>query len=204
MLIKYDFDHRFNASNDAHELIKRPVVVKVNKFTEQSAGEFAKTIDRAHETGQTMIPVVIDSYGGHVYALLSMIDTMKRSELPITTIIRGKAMSCGSVLAMCGAKGWRFMAENATLMLHDVSTSSFGKANDLKVSADECERLNKIIYEIYDRVTDNADGYFDRLVKERNRADWYFTAQEALQAKLIDQIGMPILHVEAKLNYTLI
>jgi 50S ribosomal subunit-associated GTPase HflX len=46
------------------ELRKSPVIIRVNKFDEESAASFQNEIARAHSTGQEVIPVVISSYGG--------------------------------------------------------------------------------------------------------------------------------------------
>ena len=80
------------------ELRHNPVIIRVNKFDEESANEFAMKMALAHNTGQPIIPVVIDSYGGQVYSLMSMISAIRASELPVSTIVEGKAMSCGVVL----------------------------------------------------------------------------------------------------------
>ena len=71
------------------ELDKSPVVITVNKFDEDSAKEFKSKVALAHNTGQKVIPIVIDSYGGRVYSLMSMISAIKNSELPIATIVEG-------------------------------------------------------------------------------------------------------------------
>ena len=49
------------------ELRNAPIIIRVNKFTEDSAKKFHNEMARAHSTGQKIIPVVIDSYGGQVY-----------------------------------------------------------------------------------------------------------------------------------------
>ena len=69
------------------ELRHNPVIIRVNKFDEESAKDFASQMSLAHNTGQSVIPVVIDSYGGQVYALMSMISAIKASELPVATIV---------------------------------------------------------------------------------------------------------------------
>ena len=73
------------------ELRKNPVIIRVNKFDEESAKKFSQEVAQAHNTGQKIIPVVIDSYGGQVYSLMSMISAIKNAELPIATIVEGKA-----------------------------------------------------------------------------------------------------------------
>ena len=84
------------------ELRKSPVIIRVNKFDEDSAKKFAAEMAQAHNTGQEVIPIVIDSYGGQVYSLMSMIAAIKDAELPVATIVEGKAMSCGAVLFSFG------------------------------------------------------------------------------------------------------
>ena len=75
------------------ELHNNPVTIRVNKFTEDSAAEFQRKMAMAHNTGQEIIPVIIDSYGGQVYSLMTMISAIKNSELPVATIVEGKAMT---------------------------------------------------------------------------------------------------------------
>ena len=48
----------------AVELKVDPIIIRVNKFDEDSAKEFVDLMSRAQNTGQSVIPVVIDSYGG--------------------------------------------------------------------------------------------------------------------------------------------
>ena len=62
---------KFEASSllKEFELANNPVIVTVNKFDEQSADDFRNKFSMAQNTGQKVIPVVIDSYGGQVYSL---------------------------------------------------------------------------------------------------------------------------------------
>ena len=50
------------------ELRKSPVIVRVNKFDEESSKKFVSEVAQAHSTGQKVITIVIDSYEGHVYS----------------------------------------------------------------------------------------------------------------------------------------
>ena len=109
------------------ELNQNPVIVVVNKFDEQAADEFRNKFSIAQSTGQNVIPVVIDSYGGQVYSLMSMISTIRSSKIPVATIAEGKAMSCGAVLLSFGQEGMRFMDPDATVMIHDVASGQHGK-----------------------------------------------------------------------------
>ena len=126
------------------ELRKAPVIVRVNKFTEDSAKKFSNEVAQAHNTGQEIIPIVIDSYGGQVYSLMSMIAAINNAELPIATIIEGKAMSCGAILSSFGAEGHRYMDPHATMMIHDVSSMEVGKVEEIKASGAVAGRVESI------------------------------------------------------------
>jgi len=140
--------YTFNASPllKEYELRRNPVIIRVNKFDEESANKFVSEMATAHNTGQKVIPIIIDSYGGQVYSLMTMIAAIKDAELPVATIVEGKAMSCGAILFSFGQEGLRFMDPNATLMIHDVSSGDWGKIEELKASVGEAERLNQKVY----------------------------------------------------------
>ena len=142
------------------ELRKSPVIIRVNKFNEDSAKKFDEQMGLAHNTGQKVIPIIIDSYGGQVYSLMSMISAIKHADLPVATIVEGKAMSCGAVLFSFGEEGLRFMDPNATVMIHDVSSMDMGKVEELKAGAAEADRLNEKIYTMMARNCGKKDDYF--------------------------------------------
>jgi len=175
------------------ELRSDPVVITVNKFDEESANEFATLMSAAQNTGQSVVPVVIDSYGGEAYALLSMIASLKSSKIPVATIIKGKAMSCGALFASFGEEGLRFMDKDAILMIHDVSTMAFGKVEELKADAREAERLNKKLYTMMARNCGKADNYFLDLIHDKGHADWFLESEEAKEHNIVQQLRVPSL-----------
>lgn len=186
-----------------YELRKTPIIATVNKFDEKSAKEFQQQIAQAHNTGQKVIPVIIDSYGGQVYSLMSMISAIKHSELPIATIVEGKAMSCGAVLFSFGEEGMRFMDPNATVMIHDVSSMDFGKVEELKAGAKEADRLNTIIYTMMARNCGKKDDYFMKIVDKKKHADWFLDAEEAKKHGMANQLRVPKLHISVGVDIDL-
>jgi len=187
----------------AVELRVDPIIIRVNKFDEDSAKEFMDAMSRAQNTGQTVIPVVIDSYGGQVYSLMSMISSIRASKIPVATIIEGKAMSCGAILFSFGAEGMRYMDPDATLMIHDVSSFAMGKVEELKADAREADRLNKKVYEMMARNCGKPSDYFLKLVHEKGHADWYLDAQEAKGHNLVNELRLPTLTCKIELQYIL-
>ena len=177
------------------ELRKNPIIIRVNKFDKESAKKFSQEVAQAHNTGQKVIPVVIDSYGGQVYSLMAMISAIKHAELPVATIVEGKAMSCGAVLFSFGEQGLRFMDPDATIMIHDVSSMDFGKVEELKAGAAEADRLNTIIYTMMARNCGKKDDHFMKIVDKKKHADWFLDATEAKKHGLANQLRIPVLNV---------
>lgn len=185
------------------ELRADPIIIRVNKFEEDSAKEFVEAMSRAQNTGQSVIPVVIDSYGGQVYALMTMISAIRASRIPVATIVEGKAMSCGALLFSFGAEGMRYMDPDATLMIHDVSSAAFGKVEEIKADAKEVDRLNKKVYEMMARNCGKSSDYFLKMVHERGHADWFLDAQEAKSHNIANELRLPTLTCKVDLKYTL-
>ena len=182
------------------ELRHNPVIIRVNKFDEDSAKDFAAQMSLAHNTGQKVIPVIIDSYGGQVYALMSMIAAIKASELPVATIVEGKAMSCGAILFTFGAEGMRFMDPDATLMIHDVSSFALGKVEEVKASAEESERLNQKVYKMMARNTGRAEDYYIKKIHDKGHADWFLDAKECKRIGLANHLRLPMLNISIDVN----
>ncbi len=182
------------------ELRKQPIMIRVNKFDEESARKFAAEMGPAHNTGQDIIPVIIDSYGGQVYSLMSMISAIKHAELPVATIVEGKAMSCGAILFSFGSDGYRFMDPDATLMIHDVSSMDWGKVEELKAGAYEADRLNAKVYKMMAQNCGKKDDYFMKIVDKKKHADWFLDAEEAKKHNLAQHLRVPKLAIKVSVD----
>lgn len=180
-----------------------PVIIRVRSFTEAAAKEFSSLMMRAHNTGQTVIPIIIDSYGGQVYSLMSMIADIKNSKLPVATIVQGKAMSCGAILFSFGQEGMRYMDEDSTVMIHDVSSMGWGKIEELKADAAEADRLNKKIFHMMAQNCGKNKKYFLDLIHEKGHADWYLDSDECLEHNLANKIEVPTLNVNVSVDIAL-
>lgn len=182
------------------ELRKQPVIIRVNKFDEDSANKFQLEIAQAHNTGQKVIPVIIDSYGGQVYSLMTMISAIKHAEIPIATIVEGKAMSCGAVLLTFGEDGMRFADPDATVMIHDVSSGGYGKVEELKASSEEAARLDDKIFTMMARNCGKKDDFFKKKVFNKKHADWFLDAQEAKKYGIVNHLRVPKFNINVSVD----
>ena len=182
------------------DLCDLPIYVHVNKFDDAAVKIFEKEVQYAENHNQAEIPILIDSFGGQVYSLLAMVDILKHVKKPIATVVVGKAMSCGAVLFSCGADQRRFVAPNATIMIHDVSSGTYGKVEDMKVDVAEADRLNKLVYNLMAKNCGHNSNYFLDIVHDKGHADWYLTADDAIFHKLANKIHVPRFNVKVSLE----
>lgn len=194
-MIYHQIDPKIKAKK-IEDLIEMPHVILVNKFDEESAKLFRDQFVKAINTGQQIIPVVIDSYGGQVYSLLSMINTIKSSPVPVATVMTGKAMSCGAVLFTCGTEEYRYMDPYSTLMIHDVSSWAHGKVEEVKADAKETERLNQLVHKLMAKNCGKKPDYFLNLADEHKHADWYLTAEDCKEHNITNHIKIPSFKVK--------
>ena len=160
------------------EIIDMPVIITINKFDEETTIALKEKISLAHQTDQPVIPIIIDSYGGSVYQLLGM-------------VAEGKAMSAGCVLFTCGQEGHRYMAPEATLMIHDVSSWTHGKIEEIKSDAKESERLNQKLFRLMASNCGKPTNYFLDIIHEKGHAEWYLDCKESKKHNLTNHVGLP-------------
>ena len=178
-----------------------PIVIRVKKFDEGAAKEFSEKMSKAQNTGQPVVPIIIDSYGGQVYSLMSMISDIRHSRISVATIVQGKAMSCGALLFSFGKEGMRYMDPDATLMIHDVSSMTIGKVEEVKADAEETERLNQKVYKMMAKNCGHHEDYFLDIIHEKGHADWFLEADECLKHNLANDLHIPELKIEAQVKF---
>jgi len=89
----------------------------------------------------------------------------------------------------------RYAGATSTVMIHDVSKTTHGKTEEVKSSAAQTEKLNKIIYQKMAKNCGHDKNYFMDLVYKKHHAEWYLTANEAKKHNLIQHIGIPSFNV---------
>lgn len=190
MLRKIEIDPRLKIKT-IEDYVDLPVVIRLSKFDEDGSKHFSEELNKACNTGQSVIPIVVDSYGGQVYSCLSMISEIQNCKIPIATICESKAMSAGAVLFGFGNKGLRFMSEHATLMLHDVSNFTGGKVEEIKADVKQTDKLNNYIFKMLAKNCDQPPEYFLNIIHQKAHAEWYLDSKEAKKHKLCNQIRIP-------------
>jgi ATP-dependent Clp protease protease subunit len=130
------------------------------------------------------ITMHIDSPGGSVKSGLSIVDVMDYITSDIRTINTGMAASMGSVLLGAGTKGKRGSLRFSQTMLHQSSGGAGGNIQDARITFQEWEKVNNILFELLGEYC----GKTAEQVKNDASRDLWLNAEDALTYGIIDEI----------------
>lgn len=99
------------------------------------------------ENADDEIELHINSMGGEVYEAEAMVTAIKNHPKKVTAYIDGIAASCASFIAL--ACDDVKMARRAEIFIHKAHTYTCGNADDLRRTADDLEKTDEKIVEIY-------------------------------------------------------
>ena len=145
-----------------------------------TAKEFVEELSRLKGKN---ITVRINSAGGDVFAGLTISNAIKKAG-NVTVLIEGLAASAASVVAMGGAKIQ--MANNALMMIHLPAVMLFGYYEEPEI--DKIKNGLSAVKESIITTYKNRPLKEEINVEEMMTSETWFTAQEALDAGLIDEI----------------
>ena len=137
-----------------------------------------------HEDPDKDINLYIHSPGGVVTAGLAIYDTMQLIRPDVSTIAIGATYSMGTVILCAGAKGKRYALPNSTIHMHQGRAGTQGQITDIKIAAQEFQRLDSLISEILAKHTGQP---LEKIVKDIDR-DLFLSAEHAVEYGLVDQI----------------
>ncbi|PTH60477.1 Clp protease ClpP [Staphylococcus arlettae] len=129
------------------------------------------------------VVVNINSNGGDVFSGVAIYNMLRRQDAHITVNIDGLAASIASVIAMAGDTV--NMPGNAMLMFHNAWTEVAGDSNTFKKQADSLERINSVVFNSY---VDKSPEIDHALLQQYMDDETWFTAKEAKDLGLIDNI----------------
>ena len=135
----------------------------------------------------------INSPGGSVTAGMAIYDTMQLISNDVATVAMGMAASMGQFLLSAGTPGKRYALPNAEVLLHQGSAGLGGTASDIKIQAERLLRMKHRMLELTAQVTGKD---FETIEKDSQRDHW-FTAEEAKDYGLIDEIFTTSAHAAA-------
>ncbi len=135
-------------------------------------------------TTDEAIKVYVNSPGGSVTDGLAIIDTMRFVHNKVSTTCIGMAASMGAMILSSGDKGSRYSMPNASILIHNLSSSTWGNIADMKIAVAFSDRLSNILA---DMLAKNTGHTIEEIKTAIDRDNW-MTPQQAVDFGLIDKI----------------
>lgn len=155
-------------------------VIGEDMFGGVSAKNFADQLDAVGPLDT--ITVRINSPGGSVFDGTAIYNTLKRHQARKIVEIEGVAASAASFIAMAGDE--IHMAENAFMMIHQAQGFAMGPESEMRKMADVLDKMDETIAKIYANRSGRKPDTMMRMMVDET----WFTAEEAVDAKLADNI----------------
>jgi ATP-dependent Clp protease protease subunit len=147
-----------------------------------------------YENRNQEIHFYINCPGGSVTATLAIYDTMQYMDCPISTYCMGIAASGAAIILAAGTKGRRYALPNSKVMIHQPWGQVGGQISDIEIQANEImkerHRLNEILAKHTGRPLD--------VIEKETERDRFFTAQEAKDFGLVDEVIQKITEEKPK------
>jgi ATP-dependent Clp protease protease subunit len=116
---------------------------------------------------------------------MAIYDTMQYIQPEIQTFCLGQAASAAAVLLAAGTSGKRMALPNSRILIHQPAVESgYGQSSDLEIQAREILRMRTAM----ERVIAQHTGKDEDQVRRDVERDKFFTAQEAKEYGLVDEV----------------
>lgn len=131
--------------------------------------------------------LMICSDGGDMSAAFALIDVMRSSRITIKTVGLGTIASAALMIFLAGAKGRRILTPNTSILSHQFSWGTSGKAHELFATVKEFELTHKRMIDHYEYSTGLDIDTIKKVLLPPQ--DVYLSAEEALKYQICDHVA---------------
>ncbi len=169
-------------------LLENRVVFLVGEITHVSAARVMMQMLYLEDQrrGQD-INLYINSPGGSLDDTLAVYDTIQFLGADVATYCIGRAYSGAAVLLCSGTPGKRHILPHAKVMIHQPYGGLTGHTTDIQIQAEQIIKSKQTLNEI---IANHTGQTVERVTKDGER-DRYFTAVEAKEYGLVDEVFKP-------------
>jgi len=129
------------------------------------------------------IKVYINSNGGDVFEAYGMCSLLERHPATVTCYVDGFAYSAAALFLCVADKV--IMSKQATVLVHNMLTSIYGNASDLRKAADDLDKLMEANRQLFlSRMNISEDDLIEAM-----NCETIYTAQECIENGLADEIA---------------
>jgi ATP-dependent Clp protease protease subunit len=132
--------------------------------------------------------LMICSNGGDVGAAFALIDVMRASLIPIKTVGLGSIASAGLLIFIAGSRGRRILTPNTSILSHQFSWRTDGKAHELFATMKEFELTQSRMIAHYESCTGLDQKTIMKTLLPPH--DVWLSAEEARKLNICDLISL--------------
>ena len=128
------------------------------------------------------IELHINSYGGSLFSAFAAVDTLSQLQTPVHSYIDGSVSSAATLISCAATK--RYMSKNSYMLIHQLSSSVWGKFEEIKDEMENLELLMDNVKRIYTLYTSIPKRELDKILKR----DLWLNHEKCLKWGLVDEI----------------
>ena len=162
--------------------VEQDKILALNRTIRELNGEMLVKQKELSLTEPPKIYIHINSHGGSIFDGLAAVDEIIKSNIPVVTVIDGCAASAATFISVVGKE--RHMNRHAFMLLHQLSSSFWGKYAEFQDEMQNLKKLMQIIKQIYQEHAKIPDKKIDEILKH----DLWWDAKTCLKYGLIDEI----------------
>jgi ATP-dependent Clp protease protease subunit len=136
------------------------------------------------EDSEKEIKMYINSPGGSITSMWSIIDTMNTIKPDVSTVCIGMAASAASVTLASGTKGKRYILPHAEVMIHQPMGGAQGQASDIEIRANHILKTKDLLHRY---MAEKTGQKVSKIAKDMDR-DFWIDAENAVKYGLVDKI----------------
>jgi len=166
-------------------LLDERIIMVNDTFNDAMAGIIvSQLLYLQSEDAAKDITMYINSPGGSVISMWSVIDTMNLIKPDVSTVCIGMAASAASLTLAAGAKGKRYILPNAEVMIHQPMGGTQGQISDMEIAT---KHGLKTKHRLHTFMSERTGQTLKKVEKDMDR-DYFLGAQEAVEYGIVDKI----------------
>jgi len=179
-----------NSYNPNHILLRTYTLSgEIDEIASKDIIDFISTVNHIDSitnlSERKPINIILNSMGGSMYDGFAIIGAIEQSQTPVHITCLGSAMSMALAILVSGH--YRIGHSLSSYMYHEcMDHNSYDKISVIKENLDEGDRL----MEMYDDYLLSKTKLTRRKLNKvkKDKSDWYFGADDALEYGLINEI----------------
>ena len=181
-----------NTPTEKHIAVHENKIYYYANVNRESVAELNKKIGELESKSLTLghnldiepptLKLLINSGGGSITAGISSMDTILRCKVPVETYVDGFCASAATFISVVG--GRRFMSRNSYMLIHQLSSSLWGKYSEIEDEKKNLDLMMETIKNVYKEYTKVPMKKLDEILKH----DLLWDANTCLKYGLVDEI----------------